>query len=98
MVLGKGRIICLKENIKPYLNKNSFIKSFMDSKIKIFYAHSTRKDETNIIYEKVSETLSKNKKIQMFDPQDKNNAFYLDDKIFQQIEETDLFVADLTPD
>jgi hypothetical protein len=49
-------------------------------------------------YNSLVEKLKANKNIKIQDPQDAPGAINLDKKIFEQIDETDIFIVDVTPD
>lgn len=73
------------------------------NKVKIFYSCSVRKGQKKepSAYEthlSVLSKLDKKKNISIIDSQDKKGSAKIDEKVFDQIRNCDLFVADITPD
>lgn len=67
------------------------------SLIKIFYAHSTRNSNSLYMYENFCKLLN-NDKYTIQNPTETPLAYNLASKILDQIDESDLFIADITPD
>ena len=64
---------------------------------KIFYAFSNDGVWQRELYESMSKKLEE-QSVEIIDVEKQFGAFKLDDNIFQQINECDLFIADITPE
>ena len=68
------------------------------NKLKIFYAHSSRDSLVYESYNKVCNNEELNKKIEIYDYEDKTTSEIISNSLFNQIYECDLFIIDITPD
>ena len=68
------------------------------NKLKIFYAHSSRDSLVYESYNKVCNNEELNKKIKIYDYEDKTTSEIISNSLFNQIYECDLFIIDITPD
>jgi len=70
----------------------------MDDNIKIFYARSTHNEYIHTLAEEIKKILSEDVSLDICDPENGYGTFKIDDNIFKQIDECDLFIVDITPD